>query len=320
MEYKYLFGPIPSRRFGVSLGIDLSPDRKRCNFDCLYCELEPGRPVADYREVPGPVPVPGEILKEVEEGVERYRDLDVVTITANGEPTLYPHLGEVVEGVVQLEKRARERGGRWRSLILSNGSRIGVPAVREWLKKLSIVKLSLDTANPKTFKKLDRPVKGVELGEIVEGMEIFRREFSGELILEVLVVAGLNDTEEEFQALQRVFQQVKPDRVDLSTIDRPPAYRVKPVPVERLFQLAQLLEGVPVYIPLRVPAQQGEQRGHRGVELGEKELMETLKRRPWSRSDLTLLTPESRALFWRLVEEGKLEEIWVGGVQFFRPL
>ncbi|MEO1941312.1 MAG: radical SAM protein [Campylobacterales bacterium] len=314
MEYRYLFGPIPSRRFGLSLGIDLSPDRKRCNFDCLYCELEPGRPVANYWEVPGEIPQPEEILEEVERGLEQFPNLDVVTITANGEPTLYPFLKEVVEGVVQLEREGYKRKVGWKSLILSNGSRIGEPAIREVLKKLSIVKLSLDSANPKTFKKLDRPVRGVELEGIIEGIGAFRREFSGELILEVLVVAGINDSEREFRELQQVFQKLRPDRVDISTIDRPPAYRVRPVPVERLFQLAQLLEGVPVYIPLR-----GQLKVGGGVELGEGELLETLKRRPWSKSDLALLTPTSRALFWKLVEQGKLERVEVGGIEFFHP-
>jgi|GEM_PF-1836589 len=287
---KYLFGPVVSRRFGLSLGIDLSPTSKRCNFDCLYCELTPARPVLKYHSPPPP----SEILEELERELFRFKGLDVITITANGEPTLYPYLEEIVKGVNRLkgklnqsnlqmtfkngdfsqktsvqknhlperEKKDEVVPTNWecKSLILSNGSTIGQVEIRQILSQLDIVKLSLDTVIPATFKRLDRPVlkgKGkreveAKLEEIITGMIQFRREFSGILILEILVVKGLNDREEEFQALNRVIREIKPDRVDISTIDRPPAYPVEEVPEERLWKLGQLIEGIPVLVPRRL--------------------------------------------------------------------
>jgi wyosine [tRNA(Phe)-imidazoG37] synthetase (radical SAM superfamily) len=301
----YLFGPLLSRRFGVSLGIDLSPDRKRCNFDCLYCELEPAPKVESYDSPPPPEP----ILEELRVHLPRFPEIDVVTITANGEPTLYPYLPEIVEGVNRLK-------GDKKSLILSNGSTIGRPEIKESLKRLDIVKLSLDSAIPATFKRLDRPVKGVKLEEIIDGMVQFRGIYGGELIVEVLVVAGINDREEEFRELNRVFKEIRPDRVDISTIDRPPAYRVRPVPPARLYQLAQLIEGVPTFIPVR-----GGYRPSTPLQLGEEELLTTLKKRPFTSTDVeSLFSDETKHLFYRLVAEGKIGSKEVGNIQFFSPI
>lgn len=309
---------MPSRRFGRSLGIDLSPEIKRCNFDCLYCELEGSRPVKNYQEIGGKTPVPAEILGELETSLPLYPNLDVVTITANGEPTLYPYLEEIVEGVEKLKTSAHRQGEKWKSLILSNGSRIGKEKIRQTLKKLDIVKLSLDTANPKTFKKLDRPVKEVKLEEIIAGMEKFRSIYRGELIVEILVVKGLNDTKEEFRQLGKVLSSISPDRVDISTIDRPPAYRVEPVPEEKLRELADELGNLPIYIPSR----RAKNLNPSPIfpNLDRESLLETLRRRPLTGEDLTLFPSQTQILFSQLEREGKICQKKVGNLIFYYSL
>jgi len=296
---KYIFGPVASRRFGMSLGIDLSPDKKRCNFDCIYCELEPAKPIMEYDNPPKVE----EIFEEVKNAVDEF-DFDVLTITSNGEPTLYPYLDELIEKLKTLNKKL---------LILSNSSTIDNKNIQETLKKLDIVKLSLDSVNEKTFKKIDRPHKNIELKKIIEGIIEFRRAFENELIIEILVVKGINDKEEEFIALNEVLKKINPNRVDISTIDRPPAYKVEGVSVDKLFELSELIENQNIFIPTR------DKIEYKIENLTKEELLNTLKKRPFSESDIkNILDEHTQRIFNDLVKENLLEEVWVGGIKFYK--
>jgi wyosine [tRNA(Phe)-imidazoG37] synthetase (radical SAM superfamily) len=145
-----IFGPVQSRRFGVSLGIDLSASTKQCNFDCLYCELAPKRAMVHQVSV---TPVET-IIADLKEALEHHPSIDVITITANGEPTMYPYLDELITQINQIK-------GNIQTLILSNSACLHAPAVFETLLKLDQVKLSLDAATPETFQKIDRPAEGI---------------------------------------------------------------------------------------------------------------------------------------------------------------
>ena len=298
---KYIFGPVASRRFGLSLGIDLSPDKKRCNFDCIYCELEPSKPTIFYDNPPSVE----EIFEEVKKAVNHYR-FDVLTITSNGEPTLYPYLDELITKIKTLNHK---------TLILSNSSTINKETIRNTLKKFDIVKLSLDSANEKTFKKIDRPHKSINLKDIIDGMKKFREMYKGEFIIEVLVVRGINDKEEEFIQLNEVLKEIKPDRVDISTIDRPPAYNVKPVDEERLFELSKFIENQHIFIPTRKKLKTEFE------ELSKEEILTTLKKRPFTENDVkNLFNPNTQKIFNDLLKEKLIEEIWVGGVKFYKSI
>ena len=296
---KYIFGPVASRRFGMSLGIDLSPDKKRCNFDCIYCELDPAKPIDVYDNPPGV----DEIFDEVRKAVNEF-DFEVLTITSNGEPTLYPYLNELIDRLKTLNKKL---------LILSNSSTIDKKEIQNALKKLDIVKLSLDSADEKTFKKIDRPSKSVSLQNIIKGITEFRKIYKGELIIEILVVKGINDKEEEFVKLNEVLNKINPDRVDISTIDRPPAYKVEGVSVERLFELAEHIKNQNVFIPTR------EKINYKIENLTKEELLNTLKKRPFSESDVkNILDEHTQKIFNDLLKENLLEEVWVGGIKFYK--
>ncbi|GAX88021.1 conserved hypothetical protein [Lebetimonas natsushimae] len=298
---KYIFGPVASRRFGMSLGIDLSPDKKRCNFDCIYCELEPAKPIMEYDNPPKV----DDIFEEVKEAVGKF-EFDVLTITSNGEPTLYPNLNELIDKLKTLNKKL---------LILSNSSTIMKKDIQNALKKLDIVKLSLDAVTPSVFKKIDRPAKGINIEKIINGIIEFRKIYNGELIIETLVVKGINDRVDEFKNLNEVLAKINPDRVDISTIDRPPAYRVEGVSIERLFELAEYIKNQNIFIPTR------EKINYKIENLTKEELLETLKRRPFSESDVkNILDEHTLKLFNDLEKEKLLEEIWVGGVKFYKAL
>ncbi|MBD3806901.1 radical SAM protein, partial [Sulfuricurvum sp.] len=185
-----IFGPVYSRRFGASLGIDLSASHKQCNFDCLYCELAPA-PTMIHQSIVTPVST---IIKDLKNAFQKHPAIDVITITANGEPTMYPYLDTLVEQINTIK-------GEVQTLILSNSSCLSDPKLFKTLLKLDQVKLSLDAATPEVFKKIDRPADGIEIKTIIESIHRFSEVFQGKLFLEILFVKGVNDSASEIEAL-----------------------------------------------------------------------------------------------------------------------
>ena len=296
-----VFGPINSRRFGMSLGIDLSPKQKSCNFDCVYCELKGAKPVEEIENPPSV----NEIISALKEALKVHQNIDVITLTANGEPTLYPHLKELIVKVNELKGRAK-------TLILSNGSGARYQKICEALQGLDIVKFSLDSAVQSTFKKIDRNKSGIEVSELVKAMAKFRKEFKGELVLEILVVAGFNDKEEEFITLNESINEIAPHRVDVGTIDRPPAYNVKGVDASRLEELASKIKGVPVTI---ARAHKIEQK----YEFGKSEILAMLERRPQTTANVEEnFSEHSKQILNSLLQDGVVYQTDVAGVKFYK--
>ncbi|OUT11999.1 radical SAM protein [Campylobacter concisus] len=296
-----VFGPINSRRFGMSLGIDLSPKQKSCNFDCVYCELKGAKPV---EEIENPPSVDG-IISALKEALKVHQNIDVITLTANGEPTLYPHLKELVA-------KANEIKGRAKTLILSNGSGARDQKICDALHGLDIVKFSLDSAVQSTFKKIDRNKSGIEVSELIEAMAKFRKDFKGELVLEILVVAGFNDKEEEFIALNEAINEIAPHRVDVGTIDRPPAYNVKGVDASRLEELANKIKGVPVTI---ARAHKIEQK----YNFSEDEILEMLRRRPQTIANVEEnFSDSSKQTLAKFLQQDVVYLADVAGVKFYK--
>ena len=296
-----VFGPINSRRFGMSLGIDLSPKQKSCNFDCVYCELKGAKPVEEIENPPSV----NEIISALREALKAHQNIDVITLTANGEPTLYPHLKELVAKVNELKGKAK-------TLILSNGSGARDQKISEALKGLDIVKFSLDSAVQSTFKKIDRNKSGIEVSELVKAMAKFRKEFKGELVLEILVVAEFNDKEEEFIALNEAINEIAPHRVDVGTIDRPPAYNVKGVDASRLEELASKIKGVPVTI---ARAHKIEQK----YEFSKSEILAMLERRPQTMANVEEnFSEHSKQILNSLLQTDVVYQTDVAGVKFYK--
>lgn len=298
---KILFGPINSRRFGRSLGIDLSPSKKQCNFDCVYCELEAQKPQAKQDEI---VSVE-EIVLEVQNILEKNISFDFLTLTANGEPSLYPHLEELISS---LRKIAKDK----KLLILSNGTAVLDQDKFNALLKLDVVKFSLDSAILKTFYRIDRALKNIDLEKMIEKMAEFKTQFKGDLVMEILVVKDLNDNEEEFIALNQALAKITPLRVDLSTIDRPPAYAVKKVSEERLLELSKLITSTPVLLPKR--HYEGEK-----LNFNEEELLKMLHLRSQSEIDIeNKLDKASQVLLDKLIKEEKVKILNLAGVKFYK--
>ena len=270
---KIIFGPINSRRFGKSLGIDLSPSKKQCNFDCLYCELEPAKTMGAYEEV---VSVE-EVMEALNAVLAKHQDIDALTVTANGEPTLYPYLSELMDKINRVK-------GRINTLILSNASTIHKLDTQKALMKFDTVKLSLDCATPRCLKRLDRANKGIEVESIKEGMLHFREKFSNPLIVEILMVKGINDTKEEIEALNSYLLKLKPTRIDIGTIDRPPAYPVEGLSYEEILERSTWFEAtLPIYIAHR------QKLLAKASSYSQEDILDTIKKRPLTPEDIEVL-------------------------------
>lgn len=299
---KIIFGPVTSRRFGQSLGIDLSVHTKQCNFDCVYCELKGAKPVNSIQNPPSVQ----EIIVQLKEALIKYPELDVITFTANGEPTLYPYLNDLVDEVNKIKNNIK-------TLILSNGSTVHVKSIATILEKIDIVKLSLDCVSPQCFKKIDRPLKDIKIEKIIEGMRAFRKAYHKQLVLEILVVEGINDKEEEFYAIKEALEGIQPDRIDIGTIDRPPAYKVKGVSIERIKELAQILEGFPVSIAYKRDYVASLR------DFNKEEIKELLSKRPQSHEDVKVsFSKNAKVILQKMLEEKEIFEQEIAGVTFYK--
>ncbi len=298
-----IFGPIPSRRFGISLGIDLSPSKKQCNFDCLYCELEASKTVEKMDTYPSV----DDVVKAIKESFLKHPKIDVITITCNGEPTLYPKLDELVDEINKIK-------GDTKTLILSNGSTIYKEEVYKTLLKIDTVKLSLDCVSEKCFKKLDRQNKSVQIDKIVPAMSEFSKETKNNLVLEVLFVKDLNDKEEELELLYKSILLINPKRVDVGTIDRPPAYEVKPVSYEFLEYVANKFQNINVNIVHK-------NRPKSIQSFCEKEIISMLKRRPLTKEDINnMFDNDSKMILEELLNKEIISTVNSSGVEFFKFL
>ena len=296
-----IFGPIPSRRFGMSLGIDLSPTSKQCNFDCLYCELAYAKTVSKQTQI---ISVK-EIISQLKDALKNHPNIDVITFTANGEPSLYPYLEELIDQVDKIK-------GDIKTLILSNGANIYHKDIQKVLSKIDIVKLSLDCTSQKCFKKLDRVNSSVDCSKIVDGMVEFRALHKKQLIIEILFVKNLNDNDTEIKQLYEALQRVQPNRIDIGTIDRPPAYDVEAISYEKLVSIANIFSNLPVTI------------AHKNKIVNKQtytkdEILTLLSRRPLTKDDVENIFDENTILALNeLIISDKIRAVNNNNVVFYK--
>jgi wyosine [tRNA(Phe)-imidazoG37] synthetase (radical SAM superfamily) len=297
---KTIFGPINSRRFGSSLGIDLSPALKQCNFDCLYCELAPSATTNIQTNIV-------EVSTIINELKEHLSDkIDVITITANGEPTLYPYLNELIDEIDKIKNSTQ-------TLILTNSATLVDDKVFNSLLKLDQVKLSLDAVSEDVFKKIDRPHVSIDIKKVVQRVIDFSKVYKGKLFIEILFVYELNDTKQEIQKLNEVLLKLNVTRIDLGTIDRPPAYPVTGISYKELHDISlQFDSSLPIHIASRIHAEPNN------ASYSEEEILNTLDKRPLTMDDINLLfDEESKTRLQTLIKESKIVKKIVGNLEFF---
>jgi len=297
-----IFGPIHSRRFGMSLGIDLSPALKQCNFDCLYCELAPSATVSTQTQSLNVSTIINELKNHLNSKI------DVITLTANGEPTLYPNLSELIDKINKIKRNTD-------TLILTNSATLMDENVFQTLLKFDQVKLSLDAVSADVFKKIDRPHSGINIEQLTERVIAFSKKYRGKLFIEILFVHGLNDTKDEITKLNSVLKELQCTRVDLGTIDRPPAYPVVGISYKELHAISMMFESsIPIHIASRVHAEPNNSH------YLEEEILNTLDKRPLTRDDINLLFDEqSIENLNRLIQEKKIITKVVSNLEFLIP-
>ncbi len=208
--YRYVFGPVPSRRLGMSLGVDLVP-KKVCSLDCVYCEVGKTTKLTTERKE---YILLDKILGELTQYFENNPDPDYVTFSGSGEPTLNSHIGEVL-GFIKNSKPTIPVA------VLTNGTLFYDKQVRQEILGADVVLPSLDAATETVFKKMNRPANDLNFGEYINGLVEFRKEFSGKIWLEIFILPGYNDSDTELAELKKLITKIKPDSVQLNTLDRP---------------------------------------------------------------------------------------------------
>jgi wyosine [tRNA(Phe)-imidazoG37] synthetase (radical SAM superfamily) len=265
----FLFGPVPSRRLGRSLGVDLIP-RKFCPYDCVYCEVGPTtRQTLDRFEYKTEA-----IIQELRAYLSAPpEELDYITLAGSGEPTLNLGIGKIIAALKELTGTP--------VAILTNGALLHLPEVRRDLAAADVILPSLDSAMEKTWRAINRPLPEMSLPQIISGLEALRREYSGQIWLEIMILQGLNDTEKELEALRRVIERIAPDKVQLNTAVRPVVEdSAQPLSEEEMQAVADFLgEGTEVIASCSRAA-----KTKAGVS--DARFLEMLARRPMTATDV----------------------------------
>ena len=265
----HLFGPVPSRRLGRSLGVDLVPP-KTCTYDCLYCEVGPTTHLTKKRrgyQVAGIIRELKDYLRDSEAA------LDFLTITGSGEPTLNLGLKEIIAAIRALTTVP--------VAVLTNGSLLYLPEVRRDLAAAEVILPSLDAAREETFRRINRPLPGLTLEMVLDGLKALRREFAGQIWLEVLLLKGLNDTEAELTGLRQKIKEIAPDKVQLNTAVRPVVDDLaQPLNLEEMQAIADFLGAGAEVIA-------SYDRGIKAAAaVSDARFLEMLSRRPMTAPDL----------------------------------
>ncbi len=208
--YKYLFGPVPSRRLGMSLGVDLVP-KKVCSLNCVYCEVGHTTKLTTERKE---YVLYDKVTIELAHYFANNPDPDYITFSGAGEPTLNSKLGDVLQFIKQEKPDIP-------IAVLSNGTLFYDKKVRDELMDANVVLPSIDAATEVTFQKINRPPPQLTVDKYIQGLIDFRNEYSGQIWLEVFIVPGYNDNMNDLKALKRAFNNINPDHIQLNTLDRP---------------------------------------------------------------------------------------------------
>ena len=210
-KYRHLYGPVPSRRLGRSLGIDLVP-HKICTYDCIYCQIGKTTKWTLARREYAPVK---EVLKEVKAFLSEDVPFDHFSLSGSGEPTLHSRIRPIIEGIKGMSSVP--------VAVITNGSLLYMKTVREDLLQADVVLPSLDAVSSETFEKINRPHEKLDVAKVIEGMVEFRKVYRGQIWLEILFCRGVNDGQGELLKMKEAVERIEPDLIHLNTVVRPPS-------------------------------------------------------------------------------------------------
>jgi len=283
-NFKYLYGPVPSRRLGRSLGIDLVP-HKICTYNCIYCQIgkTTGRTLLRREYVPTE-----EVFDEVKEFLSKGDShIDYFSLSGSGEPTLHSKIGSIIEGIKKLSSVP--------VAVITNGSLLFEEEVRKDLLAADVILPSLDAVSSEVFQKINRPDRRLSIEKVIEGMVEFKKIYRGKIWLEILLCKGVNDTTEELQKIKEVVERIQPELIHLNTVIRPPSEDwVKPLSQREM-------EGIRDFFGEKasVISEFNRHLTYVTEEDIKEGILRILKRRPLSLSDLSK---------WMGIPQGELEE------------
>jgi len=290
---EYIFGPVPSRRLGRSLGVDLVPF-KTCSYDCIYCQLGRTTNKTIKRKEWVPIDIVTEQLKEKLDS-----NPDYITLSGSGEPTLYSRLEYLISRIKDITDIP--------VAVLTNGSLLWLPEVRNALKSADLVVPSLDAGSSQIFQYVNRPHSDITFSKMLDGLVKFRDEYSGKYWLEIFLLAGVTTPETEINRLKTCISSIQPDKVQVNTVTRPPAEGfAEPVPQKQLQIITDKL-----YEKAEVIADYSEVHKQQDFSAQREDVLTLLKRRPCSVEDIAAGLGLHRNEVVKYVEElsseGKIE-------------
>ena len=271
--YKHLFGPVPSRRLGMSLGVDLVP-HKVCSLNCVYCECGATTNLTSDRKEYVSY---DEIIEELNDFFKNNDNPDYITFSGAGEPTLNIHIGKVIDYIKANFKNIPVA-------VLTNGSLLSKPDVRQELLNADLILPSLDAATNLAFKKIDRPAENLNIEDYIQGLIDFSKDFKGTIWLEIMILPGFNDDLENLNLLKEAIVKINPKKVQLNTLDRPgvidnirAATRIELQNIIDLWQLKNV----------EIIASSAIRKDNKSFRKDtENAIMETISRRPCTLEDL----------------------------------
>jgi len=301
----HLFGPVPSRRLGRSLGIDLVPF-KTCTYNCIYCQLGPTTERTCERKEWVPYE---EVLEEIREKLRGQSGVDYLTFSGSGEPTLHSRIGELIREIKQITSVP--------VAVLTNGSLLWKEDVLDALMAADLVIPSLDAPDEHLFQRVNRPHADLSFEQVLEGTVRFGERFKGRIWLEVFLLAGITGMESEVRRLARLARSIHPECVQLLTVTRPPQEEfAEPVSREHLKRFACLFEGVSTVVPETSPAAWDAR-----FSATREQILELLERRPCTVQDICRGLGIPRAEAGKYVEDllgrGRLKSSTCNGERFY---
>jgi wyosine [tRNA(Phe)-imidazoG37] synthetase (radical SAM superfamily) len=296
---KYVYGPVPSRRLGFSLGVDIVP-YKACTLDCIYCQL--GRTTRKVIKRK-PYTPKEEIFKEIRVFLNKRNNIDFITFSGSGEPTLNSEIG----GLIRLIKGVKEITSI-PVAILTNGTLLFMKDVQKDLLEADVVLPSLDAASQHIFKRINRPHNFLNIESIINGLKGFRKIFCGQIWLEIMLIKGFNDDSKELLQIKKALSEIQPDKVHLNTVIRPPSEKyASPLNPDEMRAARDLLgEGCEIIAEFHG-------KGYVGKRDLKGAIIEMTKRRPMTITDIANLFGLSEANATKMMEglnvKGLIREI-----------
>ncbi len=305
-RYQYLYGPVPSRRLGRSLGIDLVP-LKICTYDCIYCQIGKTTQKTLLRKEYIPKE---EVLKEVRTFLKEEAPLiDHLSLSGSGEPTLHSKIGFIIEEIKTFTSIP--------VAVITNGSLLYEEEVRKDLLQADVVLPSLDAVSPEVFEKINRPPQGFSIKKVIDGLIKFRKVFKGKIWLEILFCKGVNDSPDELQRMKEILEQIQPDLIHLNTVVRPPS-EIDAIPLN-----LKEMEEIKTFLGEKASIISEFDRHPSGILARDiqGEILRILRRRPLSLSDLSqgmgISQIELEGYLKPLVKEGKIQSRLFGNSIYY---